>query len=175
MRLENKSKWEHEGLRNFLEKIVKELGYDMTGWRILVGHNSRRVFNGRISHFEKLIRLNVQFPLPEFWGKKYKNSTRTLAFIFIHELRHRGIDNHSNSEIDDSYNWNLAENFVPDGFELPLKKPYVRPKRNWEDIKKDRYEKILKRIENKEMKLKGIQRSLKKLYQKRKYYEKTIL
>lgn len=174
MRLVNKTHWDGKELKKFLERIAGELGYDMDGWKVMVGHKTRRYYNGIIFKGSRLIEMNIRKAYPDGWSGIYNNPLKVLAYLFIHELRHRGNDRTANREIDDRHNIELALKLVPDGFQLPLK-VFKEERKDLSEIKKERYENVLKKIDMKERKLKRLQNSLKKLYRTQIYYEKSLI
>lgn len=92
-------------------------------------------------------------------------NTETIAQLLMHELAHiRGEHDHK----DLANCWDFDCGWAKD---FQIRPKQEKPKEKI-DIKKVRYEQVLSKIKDKEARIKRLKNAIKKLYLKRKYYEK---
>jgi len=173
MKIKNETKWDTRDLRKLFKMVAKHEGYEPHtievtprgrgggrgglgyGWiRISIPH--KYYMQGSDGRWEKM-------ELQELSGEKIKR----IAKVLIHEIGHNRGLNHREM---DSFS-NIDVSFIPDDFVIRRKREKKKPK---VDIKQKRYQHVLELIKKNERKLKATKTRLKKLYQKKKYYEKVL-
>lgn len=185
MRLTNKTKWDSEDLRKLVLETIKRAGYE-TNKRITVetgkGWGGGLRYSGRAGIHSNFVKMSVPKITYKDMARDEKGGfivgsnghyvkvekpihfdTVQFAKVLIHELGHNAGLQHEDMINYNKLNCEWAK-------ELTVNPQQPKPKLKI-DLAKVRYEKVLKKIKEKESKLKRLQTSLKKLYKQRKYYQ----
>ena len=174
MRTENKTKWSTRQLRALMTEICRASGLDEPS--LVIFENSRNVcFHGLASLYSRWIKISIpREPMRWVAGSDGRThvipqeslSGKDMADLIVHELRHNTGLRHKDM-LDNTGGMDLskAEGMV-------IEKAGEKPKPTMEDIKKKRYERTLERIGYNERLVKRAGNRLKKLYKRKRYYEK---
>lgn len=176
MRLINKSRWDTGDLLKFLRECFKRAGSDIRDYTIEIGNTSSSGIRGLGSYTRCWLKLRIPkqskvsiIGLNGTAAIEFRDAVNTveLAQVAIHEVGHtQGLhhrDMISYKEIDASW----------------AKDSVIRPKQlkarpTMDEIIRKRYEKIRANIKRKETRMKRLKTSLKKLHNRRKYYERKL-
>ena len=176
MKIINKTKWKNKDLRKLCRAVIKNTGSHKNHIIYILTTKKRwRDYSGRASINGSWIQMFVPKTIDKNFvkgndGQYRQKLTNTIfdvkrfAQILEHEIHHNlGLSNHK----DMLSSGDLNVDYVKD-FRVNIQEEEPKPKR---DLKKERYEKALKKVKEYESKLKRYNNLLKKWKKKVRYYE----
>jgi len=176
MKITNKSKWDTRDLIRFFRRCLSEIGEDIRDYTIAVKNIRGGVgVSGAGSYNRKWMRISLPThrqvvgsdggcfieELSELTGGELER----VAQVVIHESDHtRGL-HHRDMMPSEQICTTWAGEFR-------IAKRRIKPEPTMEDRVRKRYERVLELIKKNEARLKRTRTRLKKLYVKKRYYEK---
>lgn len=159
MRIKNKTSWMTKDLAQMVKEVSRQTGLTLP---IVAEFEYGRLdrIHGLGSICSRWIKIFLPRNLERLDGEMLKD----IAEITAHEMRH------NNGERDGDLDIN-AENV--DVNMITVRKRPAKPKPTIGERKQERYNKVIERITYNEKLVKRAQTRLRKLYAKRKYYEKN--
>jgi len=177
MKILNKTRWNTGDILKLLRECFRRIGEDIREYTIEVVDARSPTVRGWGSYHRKWMKLclptrgyvqgadgkSVLSPLTELTG----NRTVRIAQVAMHESDHtRGL--HHGDMLP---SWKMPCDWARD-YVIRRKPP--KPKPTMEERVRRRYERVLELIKQKERKLKLMRTSLRKLYKRKKYYERKF-
>jgi hypothetical protein len=175
MKINNKTNWNEKDLRKIFSKAMSlndkiEGRYPRKSQLLVEVVYAKRTWAKIDNQFSGYAYRNGNYMKLKVPRKQFDQ--RLLARVFIHELYHcRGFSHDQMGEV-----YLNIKNLEEDNWalEYPVRKilPKKKPK---EDLQIKRYEHVLAMLKDKQLKLKRLQKQVKKWNAKKKYYEKTLV
>ncbi len=175
MKIVNKTFWNTKDLRKLFHEVCKHEGVTTHRTIEIVPSKRSGNYSGLGSFRRNWVRLRVPAKAEQFvigndgkgqWiGRNLENpDSQKIAQILIHEIGHNQTLHHKDMANCWNFDCEWAKAFL-------INKTITKPKLPV-DLKAKRHKCVLVRIKDKEAKVKRLQNQLKKLYKKKKYYEK---